>query len=62
MRIDVVGLIFVCNNHVDGKAAADGDTVTVYANTVNPGESTYAIKRAKPRAVKDYTQADAFHN
>lgn len=61
MRIDVVGLIFVCNNQVDGKAAADGDTVTVYANTVNR-ESTYAIKRAKARAVKDYTQADAFHN
>lgn len=54
---------------VDAKAVADGDTVTVYVNTVDPRESscvprevqTAAIQRAKARAQKNYTKADALH-
>ncbi|KAF6174090.1 hypothetical protein GIB67_020272 [Kingdonia uniflora] len=52
---------------VDAKAVADGDTVTVYvsiedpreANNVPKGVLVAAKQRAKARAVKDYTKADA---
>ncbi|PIA58107.1 hypothetical protein AQUCO_00500206v1 [Aquilegia coerulea] len=52
---------------VDAKAVADGDTVTVYVNTVDPREAANlprdvklaATQRAKARAVRDYVKADA---
>ncbi|KAF9597750.1 hypothetical protein IFM89_021237 [Coptis chinensis] len=52
---------------VDAKAVADGDTVTVYVNTVDKREAANlpkevklaAVQRSKARAVKDYVKADA---
>ncbi|KAI3705006.1 hypothetical protein L1987_75236 [Smallanthus sonchifolius] len=54
---------------VDEKAVADGDTVTVYVSTLNPREAACvpqtvqqaAVERAKARAQKNYTKADALH-
>ncbi|XP_071706140.1 staphylococcal-like nuclease CAN2 isoform X1 [Rutidosis leptorrhynchoides] len=54
---------------VDEKAVADGDTVTVYVSTLNPREAACvpndvqaaAAERAKARAHKNYTKADALH-
>ncbi|KAK6929527.1 Staphylococcal nuclease (SNase-like), OB-fold, partial [Dillenia turbinata] len=52
---------------VDGRAVADGDTITVYVSTVDPRESSSvpkkvqlaAVQRSKARAQKNYTEADA---
>ncbi|KAK6932953.1 Staphylococcal nuclease (SNase-like), OB-fold [Dillenia turbinata] len=52
---------------VDGKAVADGDTITVYVSTADPRESSSvptevqlaAVKRLKARAEKNYTEANA---
>ncbi|KAL8240987.1 hypothetical protein R6Q59_014342 [Mikania micrantha] len=54
---------------VDEKAVADGDTVTVYVSTLNPKEAACvpqpvqaaAVERAKARAQRNYTKADALH-
>jgi endonuclease YncB( thermonuclease family) len=54
---------------VDVKSVADGDTVTVYVSTMDPRESSSVPRdvhmavnqRAKARAVRDYTTADALH-
>lgn len=54
---------------VDAKAVADGDTVTVYVSTTDPGESSClprdvqaaAIERSKARAQKNYQKADELH-
>ncbi|XP_068634645.1 staphylococcal-like nuclease CAN2 isoform X2 [Aristolochia californica] len=52
---------------VDAKAVADGDTVTVYVDTADPGEwatvprriHEAAIRRSQARAVRNFVQADA---
>ncbi|KAF5800194.1 putative staphylococcal nuclease (SNase-like), SNase-like, superfamily [Helianthus annuus] len=54
---------------VDEKAVADGDTVTVYVSTLTPREAACvpqavqvaAVERAKARAQRNYTKADALH-
>lgn len=54
---------------VDGKAVADGDTITVYVSTTDPRESSSvprdvqvaAVQRSNARAVKNYAKADALH-
>ncbi|KAJ9539888.1 hypothetical protein OSB04_026394 [Centaurea solstitialis] len=54
---------------VDIKAVADGDTVTVYVSTLDPREAACvprevqvaAVERAKARAQRNYTKADALH-
>lgn len=54
---------------VDEKAVVDGDGMTVYVSTIDPRESSLvprevqvaAVRRAKARAQKDYTRADALH-
>ncbi|CAK9323908.1 unnamed protein product [Citrullus colocynthis] len=54
---------------VDGKAVADGDTVTVYVSTEHPGESSCipkevlnaATQRSQARNAKNYAKADALH-
>ncbi|KAI3748891.1 hypothetical protein L6452_12305 [Arctium lappa] len=54
---------------VDAKAVADGDTVTVYVSTLDPREAACvprdvqvaAVERAKARAQRNYTKADALH-
>ncbi|PWA84364.1 putative 38.1 kDa protein [Artemisia annua] len=54
---------------VDEKAVADGDTVTVYVSTSTPREAACvpqdvqaaAVERAKARAQRNYTKADALH-
>ncbi|KAK2982449.1 hypothetical protein RJ640_026292 [Escallonia rubra] len=54
---------------VDGKAVADGDTVTVYVSTMDPRESSCvprdvqvaAVQRSKARAKKNYPKADELH-
>nr|XP_043632032.1 staphylococcal-like nuclease CAN1 [Erigeron canadensis] len=64
------GLKFELNTlPVDEKAVADGDTVTVYVSTLNPREAACvpqdvqiaAVERAKARAQRNYTKADALH-
>ncbi|KAL1191465.1 Staphylococcal-like nuclease CAN1 [Cardamine amara subsp. amara] len=54
---------------VDTKSVADGDTVTVYVSSTDPIVSSSipkevslaAVKRAKAREKKNYTEADALH-
>ncbi|KAG7565887.1 Staphylococcal nuclease (SNase-like) OB-fold [Arabidopsis suecica] len=54
---------------VDTKSVADGDTVTVYVSSKDPLVSSSlpkevslaAVKRAKAREKKNYTEADALH-
>uniref|UniRef100_A0A1J3JMQ5 Staphylococcal-like nuclease CAN1 n=1 Tax=Noccaea caerulescens TaxID=107243 RepID=A0A1J3JMQ5_NOCCA len=54
---------------VDQKSVADGDTVTVYVSSKDPIVSSSvpkevslaAVKRAKARQKKNYTEADALH-
>ena len=54
---------------MDEKAVADGDTVTVYVSTSTPREAACvpqdvqaaAVERAKARAQRNYTKADALH-
>ncbi|KAL9998990.1 putative staphylococcal nuclease (SNase-like), SNase-like, superfamily [Helianthus debilis subsp. tardiflorus] len=54
---------------VDEKAVADGDTVTVYVSTLTPREEACVpqavqvatVERAKARAQRNYTKADALH-
>ncbi|CAH2063990.1 unnamed protein product, partial [Thlaspi arvense] len=54
---------------VDQKSVADGDTVTVYVSSKDPIVSSTlpkevslaAVKRAKAREKKNYTEADALH-
>ena len=54
---------------MDVKAIADGDTVTVYVSTLDPREAACvprdvhmaASERAKARAQRNYTKADALH-
>nr|ABA41005.1 DNase 1 [Eucommia ulmoides]ACD40020.1 DNase 1 [Eucommia ulmoides] len=51
---------------VDAKAVADGDTITVYVNTIDPRESSSiprevqmaAVQRSKARSKKNYPKAD----
>lgn len=57
------------SNKVDTKSVADGDTVTVYVSSKDPLVSSSlpkevslaAVKRAKAREKKNYTEADALH-
>ncbi|XP_047321989.1 staphylococcal-like nuclease CAN2 [Impatiens glandulifera] len=54
---------------VDGRAVADGDTITVYVNTTDPRESASipnevqiaAVHRSEARSCRDYTRADELH-
>lgn len=54
---------------VDGRAVADGDTVTVYVSTSGSRESSRvpqsvqvaAVERNEARAQRNYTKADALH-
>lgn len=54
---------------MDTKSVADGDTVTVYVSSKDPVVSSSvpkevslaAVKRAKARQKKNYTEADALH-
>ncbi|KAL5542838.1 hypothetical protein UlMin_010548 [Ulmus minor] len=54
---------------VDGRAVADGDTVTVYVSVADPRESLCvpaqvnldAVRRSKARTEKNYVKADALH-
>ncbi|XP_023732064.1 staphylococcal-like nuclease CAN1 [Lactuca sativa] len=64
------GLKFELNSlPVDAKSVADGDTVTVYVSTLDPREAANvprdvhvaAAERARARAERNYTKADALH-
>lgn len=54
---------------MDGKAVADGDTITVYVSSTSPVVSSsvpgeiqvLAVQRAEARSVRNYAKADALH-